>query len=484
MSTATLPTSSIGDLANRRFGSGPALIAALLGFFVITLDALVVNVALPAIGHGLGGGMAGLQWVVDGYTLMFAALLLSAGSVSDRIGARQAYAVGLAVFVASSAACGLAPNLGVLIAARLVQGAGAAVMLPATLALIREAFPDSAKRAWAISMWALGGSVGTAAGPVAGGLLTLIDWRMIFFVNVPVGLTALFLLTRTARSPRREAPIDWIGQIAAVAAMSALTYGAIEAGAVGLAAPPVLLALAMAVVAAVVFVVAQARGTHPMVPLPLLRSRTMAISAAVGFAMNVGFYGMIFLLGLYLQEMRGLSALSTGLAFVPMALLTAFVSPTSAWLSARFGARMPIITGQLLMATGLAILIAAPAAAPTWLLVVLMIPVGTGGALAVPSLTALLLDRVPAERAGTAGGVLNASRQTGGALAVAVFGALVADRAGFVPGLHTGLLIAVAALAATAAASLLLKPVPREGRSHTSRYRSIGESNDEAHQTA
>ncbi|MEV7887082.1 MFS transporter [Streptomyces sp. NPDC002817] len=439
-------------------GARWALAAALLGFFVMTLDALIVNVALPEIGRGFGGGMTGLQWVVDGYTLMFAALLLSAGSVTDRIGARQAFGAGLVVFTVASAACGFAPNLGVLVVARLVQGAGAAVIVPASLALIREAFPDPARRARAISVWAMGGSVGAAAGPVLGGVLSELSWRMIFFVNLPVGVLALFLLARTARSPRQgDAPFDWTGQIAAVAAMGGLTYAAIEAGAVGPGAPRVLLALAVAVVAAVVFVAAQARGRNPMVPLELLRARTMALSATIGFALNVGFYGMIFLLGLYLQQEQDLSPMATGLAFLPMTLLTAVVSPTAARLAARFGPRMPIVTGQLLMAAGLVALCLPSVSAPAWLLVVLMIPVGTGGGLAVPSVTSLLLDRVPAQRAGTASGVLNASRQLGGALSVAVFGALVSHHAQFLHGLRTSLLIAALLVVLTAAASVLLK---------------------------
>ncbi|OXY91273.1 MFS transporter [Streptomyces diastatochromogenes] len=443
----------------RHKSAGVALAAALLGFFVMTLDALIVNVALPEIGRGFGAGIAGLQWVVDGYTLMFAALLLSAGSITDRVGARTAFGAGLAVFVAASAACGFAPNLGTLVAARLVQGAGAAVIVPASLALLREAYEDQAQRARAISVWAMGGSVGAAAGPVAGGLLSLVSWRMIFFVNLPVGLLALFLLTRTTRSPRRaEASFDWAGQCAAVAAMGGLTYAAIEAGADGFGAPRVLVAFAVAVVAGSVFLLAQARGKHPMVPMALLRSRTMAVSAGVGFALNIGFYGMVFLLSLYLQQTRALSPLATGMAFLPMTLLTAFVSPTAAWFAARFGQRMPVIAGQLVMAAGLVLLCLAPASAPTWLLVLLMIPVGAGGSLAVPAVTAMLLDRVPAERAGTAGGVLNASRQVGGALAVAVFGALVARQAGFFHGLRTSLLIAALLVLATTATSLLLRP--------------------------
>lgn len=332
------------------------------------------------------------------------------------------------------------------------------MIVPASLALIREAFPDPAERARAISVWAMGGSVGAAAGPVLGGVLSELNWRMIFFVNLPVGLLALFLLARTAHSPRKsDAPFDWTGQIAAVAAMGGLTYAAIEAGAVVIGAPRVLLALAVAVTAAMVFLTSQARGRNPMVPLELLRARTMALSATIGSALNVGFYGMIFLLGQYLQQEQDLSPMATGLAFLPMTLLTAVSSPTAARLSAKFGARMPIITGQLLMAVGLVALCVPPASAPAWLLVLLMIPVGTGGGLAVPAVTSLLLDRVPAQRAGTASGVLNASRQLGGALSVAVLGAMVSPHAQFLHGLRTSLLIAALLVVLTAAASVLLK---------------------------
>ncbi|MGW1466070.1 MFS transporter [Streptomyces sp. NPDC002308] len=459
------PAAPVQDVPSRRPGAAPALGAALLGFFVITLDPLVVNVALPSVRSSLGGDMTGLQWVVDGYTLMFAALLLSAGSLTDRLGSRRTFGVGLAVFVAASAACGMAPDLGMLVAARLVQGAGAAVIVPSSLALIREAFPDAGSRAKAVSVWALGGSAGSAAGPVAGGFLSQVDWRLIFFVNLPVGLLALALLARTPHSPRSphtsRAPFDWAGQLSAVVAMGALTFAAIEAGADGFTAPAVLVASVVVVAAAAVFVISQANGRHPMIGTALLRERTMVVSAAIGFALNVGFYGMIFLLSLYLQQAKGMSALATGLAFVPMTVLTAFVSPTAAWFAARFGARMPVITGQVSMAAGLVLLALVPASAPTWLLVAAMVPVGAGGSLAVPALTSLLLDHVPAGQAGTASGVLNTSRQVGGALAVAVFGALIADRAQPAAGLETSLLIAAAAVLLTTAVSFLLRPAVR-----------------------
>ncbi|MFF9607244.1 MFS transporter [Streptomyces sp. NPDC014684] len=459
MSLPASPSRSGGlSVPERRGHPAAALAAALLGFFVITLDALVVNVALPAIRSDLGGGITGLQWVLDGYTLMFAALLLSAGSLSDRIGARRAFGLGLAVFIAASIACGLAPTLPVLIAARIVQGAGAAAMMPTSLALIREAYTDPVKRARAVALWAVGGAVASAAGPVAGGAASLISWRMIFFINLPIGLVALLLLARTDRSPHRPAPFDATGQVTAVLAMGALTFGAIEAGERGFTAPIVWGAALITLVAAAVFLRAQARGQAPMVPLPLLRHRTVVISCAAGFAFMAGFYGMVFLFSLYLQQQRGLSPLTTGAAFVPMTVLSAFINPLSARAAECFGPRVPISCGLLLMAAGLITLALVPEATPTWALAALMLPVGLGGPLAMPPTTALLVNSVPAQQTGTASGVFNTSRQLGGALAVAVFGALLAGQSHMLTGVRTSLLLAAAIVGAAGIAACFLRP--------------------------
>lgn len=436
---------------------GAVLAAALLGFFIVTLDAFVVNVALPDIGRAFGSDVTGLLWIVDGYTLMFAALLLFAGTLSDRVGARTAFGTGVALFVLASAACGLAPNLGVLVAGRLLQGAGAALLLPASLALIRETYPDPAKRARAIALWATGGAVASAAGPVAGGFLTLISWRSIFYINLPVGLLILVLLARVARSPRRKVPFDWAGQITAMLGIGALTYGLIEGGAQGFGAWPVVLALGMAALSITVFFIVQACGAHPMVPLDLFHSRPVRVSVLAGFAFTVGFYGLVFLFSLYFQQWRGLSPLATGLAFVPMTILSIFLNPVSARLVERWGPRLPIVSGQLLIALGLIGLCLAAPHAPVVLISALTIPVGLGSALSVPPVTALLVNSVPAERAGTASGVLNTSRQLGGALAVAIFGTLVAQQATLLPGLQLSLVIATVVMLTSALFSLGLK---------------------------
>jgi EmrB/QacA subfamily drug resistance transporter len=435
-----------------------SLAAALLGFFVVTLDAVIVNVALPDIRRDLAGGMSGLQWVADGYTLMFAALLLSAGSLSDRAGARRAFGAGLVVFVLASAACGLAPSLPALVAARFVQGSAAAAMMPSSMALVTHAYPDPARRARAVALWSMGGVAASTSGPVLGGLLSLVSWRLIFFVNVPAGAVALVLLARAARSPRHSVPSDWAGQVAAVAGMGGLTYGAIEAGAAGITAPRVLAAFAVALAALGLFGVLQARGRHPMMPLSLFRSRTVSVAVATGFAFMVGYYGLPFVMSLYLQQLRGLSALGTGVAFLPMMLAGGVLTPFTARLAERFGARALITCGLLAMTAGLAIIGLMPGSTPVLALSALMILVGLGGPLIMPPVMALLLQAVPARRAGVASGVFNTSRQVGGALAVAVFGALLASRATFLHGLQVSLLIAAAVTLATAAVTILIRP--------------------------
>lgn len=442
-------------------GPGPAgsatavLAAAVLGFFVITLDVSGVNVALPAVGDDLGGSLSGLQWVADSYTLMFAALMLSAGALSDAIGARRAYGWGLAVFTVASLACGVVPTLGALTAARVVQGSAAAVMVPASLALIRQAFPDPQARARGIALWTVGGAVAIAAGPVLGGLLTTQwSWRAVFFLNVPAGLAAFLMLLRAGHSPRRPTVFDPPGQLTAVLALAGLTFAVIEGGHHGFT-PTVLTATGIALLAGAGFVAVEARRRSPMLPLGLFRRRGVSVPVVAGFACNAAFYGGVFVLSLFFQEQRGQSAFSAGLMFVPMAVITANFNYLSPRAVSRFGPRAVVVAGLLVGTAGCCGLAAVGADTPWWLIALPMIPLGIGGALAMPALTSLMLDSVPAERAGTAAALLNTSRQMGGALSIAVFGALLARD--FAPGMRESLLLAAALLAVNAvgAAALL-----------------------------
>jgi MFS family permease len=304
----------------------------------------------------------------------------------------------------------------------------------------------------------MGGAAASSSGPLLGGVLTVVSWRLIFAINVPAGAVTLLLLARVLPSPHRAARFDRAGQVTAVLAMGGLTYGAIETGATGFAAPRVVAAFVIAVAALAGFMAAQARGAHPMAPPDLFRSRAVTVSVAVGFAFIVGYYGLPFVMSLYLQQFRGLSPLGTGLAFLPMMLAGAALTPLSARLAETLGARLLITAGLVLMTSGLVILAVVPFSAPVWALAALMVPVGLAGPLVMPPLIAVLLNSVPARRAGVASGVFNTSRQIGGALAVAVFGALLAHRAGFLPGVRASLLIAAVVALTAAAASLLLRP--------------------------
>lgn len=445
-----------GPDADRALGRPSSPLSAVLGAFMITLDATVVNVALPSIRHAIGGGMTGLEWVVDGYTLLFGALLLSAGALSDRLGARRVFGAGLVLFMLASAVCALAPTLGCLVVARMVQGAAAATVMPSSMALVREAHADPARRARAVAGWAMGSGVAGAAGPFLGGLLSVVSWRLIFLVNLPVGVVALVWLSRTRSSPRRPASLDLPGQVAVAVAMAALAYGVIAVGDAGWTAPRVWIAMMLAVVAFAGFLLAEARAPHPMVAPELFSSSSVAITATVGLAFTVAFSGVPFLFSLYLQQVRSLSSLATGMVFLPMMAVSASLTPASARIVERVGPRAAIVGGQLLMACGLAVLCLVPASTSSWALALLMLPLGAAAPLIVPPVVAVLLNSVPAHLAGTASGVFNVGRRVGGILSIAVFGALVARSATFMHGVRVSLLIATLVLLATASASLRL----------------------------
>jgi MFS transporter, DHA2 family, methylenomycin A resistance protein len=473
-SSAPEPSASVFRRRQRTRAAGPpvgtpagprrgkvALIASLLGFTVITIDVSAVNIALPAVRASLSGGMTGLQWVVDAYTLMFAALMLSAGALADRVGARRAYGWGVALFTLASLGCALAPGIGTLVAARVAQGAAAAVVMPASLALIRQSYDDARTRARAIALWTVGGSVAMAAGPVLGGLLTdSAGWRAVFLLNLPVGAVILALLLRVPHSPRRPAALDGAGQLTAVLALAGLAFAVIEGGHLGWTSGPVPAAGTIALACGYAFRVVESRHRQPMVPPGMMADRKVAVPLAVGFAVNAAFYGGVFVLGLYYQQLRGMSGIAAGLMFVPMSAVVTATNLVSPRLAERIGRRPVIVAGQLVFAVAMLAMLPLAAHTPVWLVLVLLLPLSIGGAIAVPALTALLMDAVPEERAGTASGLLNSFRQTGGALAVALFGSLlVAPDGGFsLPGMRIGLLTVAALLLVTAALARLLLP--------------------------
>ena len=436
-------TAAGASARSRAFG----LAGICLGFLMITLDATIVNVALGPIGADLGGAISTAQWIVNGYTLAFAALLLSAGALADRIGSRTGFLVGLAIFALGSAACAGATSLGVLIVARVVQGAGAATSMPCSLALIAHAYPQARDRRRALSLWGGASGIGLAAGPVLGGvLIAALSWRAIFLVNVPIAAVAALLLVRHVEETRRHGhPLDIPGQLLAIAGLASLTAGFITAGGQGWGAMLTLALLGSGIAVAGAFVVVERAVAHPMVDPLLFRERTFSTAVAIGTVFNFCLYGAIFCLAIDLHHARGLDPLHTGLALLPMTVVTGTMAFLSGRLVGRVGEWRAIVVGLAAGGAGaLLIGLTGPAvSAPA--LIAFSVLLGVS-ALAMPAMTALALSRAPRDRVGLTSGVFNASRQTGGALGVAVLGALLVSGGGSVS-LRAAFLITAAAYA-------------------------------------
>jgi len=427
--------------------SALALLVISLGYLMVIVDSTAVNVALPAIGRGTHGDVTWLQWVVDGYTLSFAGLLLTGGALAERLGARRVFGTGLALFTVASAACGLAPSLPFLVAARVVQGAGAALQVPSSLVLLQVTFPTRAGRARAFGVWGAIAGIGAASGPVVGGLLVSTwSWRGVFFLNLPLALTALILGARSVpAAPRRERAVDLPGQILGIAGLGLLAATLVQAGRAGWTSPLVLGGFCLAAAACGGFILAERAAAEPMLPLWLFSRPAFRSGSAVGLLINLGFYGQLFVMSLYLQDTRGYSALAAGLALLPEAALISIASALSGRIMARTGPRLPMLAGLLLGSAGLAGLVVAGAHTSYVLLVAPMAAAGFGMALTMPAATATVIEAAPADRGGIASGVINASRQAGAVLGVALLGSLVRSRADFIPGLHVSLVVAAAA---------------------------------------
>ena len=441
------------------------LAAMSLGYGVVQLDVTIVNTALDSIGTSLGGGVRELQWVVSAYTIAFAAFILSAGALGDRIGAKRIFMAGFAIFTAASVGCALSPGPDILIAARAVQGLGAAFLVPNSLALLSHAYPDEKQRGRAVGIWAAGASLALTAGPlVGGGLIALVGWRSIFLVNLPIGLTGLWLSWRyaseTTRSVHRQ--VDVPGQIAAIAALGCVAGAIIEGGARGWSDRFVVAGVIASVIFAILFILRERHAPQPMLPLSLFRHRMFGLTSLVGLLVNVAFYGLIFVLSLYFQRINQWSPLATGLAFVPMMGAVLPVNLMAPHVAERIGARATIAVGAGLASIGCLALLGIGQGTSYPAICAQLIVIGGGLGLLVPPLTSTLLGSVEKSRSGIAAGVLNATRQTGSVLGVALFGSLVGQTNAFVAGAHLSLLIA-AALLLTAGAEIWWT-APREVR--------------------
>lgn len=411
-----------------------ALVAICLGYFMVILDTTIVNVALPALRSELHASTGGLQWVVDSYLLMLAAGLLTGGAVADQFGARQVFQVGLGIYVVASVGCGLAPNTPLLIIARLLQGVGGALSVPASLALLRAAFPDKDVRARAIGVW--GGIAGLAAatGPILGGVLVnAVSWRLVFFVNVPIGLVSMIMTQRRVPAPDgRRGRLDLAAQVVGILALTGLTYALIQAELSAL----VIVAVAVFLVGTAAFIMIERRVANPMLPLNLFRSTEFTGGSIVGLLINLGFYGELFVLNLYFQQVLHYSALIAGLALLPQMAVVAAGSALSGRYTAHTGSpRATMLIGLVVGGIGLLGLLVADHS--YGLLVAPLVAAGFGMSFTMPAATTAVVEAAPAEQAGLASGVVNAARQVGSVIGVALLGALFPDS-----GLHIAVVIA------------------------------------------
>jgi EmrB/QacA subfamily drug resistance transporter len=463
---------------NRRWWT---LAAVAFGLFMIMLDNTVVNVALPSIRQDLGIGISELEWVVNAYALTFGVLMLTGGKLADMFGRRLIFIVGLMIFTAASLICGLAGSAELLIAARTVQGVGAALMNPATLSIITATFPPR-QRGTAIGIWAGVSALALAIGPLVGGLITEhLNWSWIFFVNVPIGLLAMLaarIFIAESRDSSREQRLDLPGLITSGLGLFALTYALIETNQHGWTSPLILTMFAVAVVSLAAFVLLETHQRLPMLDLTLFRDPTFTGANTVMLLVGLAMFGVSFFNSLFLQNVLGFSAVQTGAAFLPMTLMIVLVAPVAGRLADRYGARWLMGLGLTLVSLSLLLFGRLDATASFLSILPGLVIAGLGMALTMSPTTATAMASVPVDRAGVGSAVINSMRQVGGSTGIAVMGALFATKVDvgptdpryaeqFVGGYHLAVHVAAALTLAGAIVAVLtvrrrLQPEPAD----------------------
>jgi DHA2 family methylenomycin A resistance protein-like MFS transporter len=409
------------------------LLTMSLGVLIAQIDTSVVNLAVKQIGANLDAGVTALQWVVDAYNLVYASLLLTAGTLADLFGRRRIFALGIALFTLGSLVCGLAPNASVLVAGRAIAGLGAAFEVPTSLAILTVTYPDSRQRSRALGLWASCNGLAFIIGPTLGGVLVdAAGWRSIFLLIIPLCIATL-ALTMTA-VPETKNPegrkLDLRGQALAIAALGALSLAVIEGPRWGWGSLGSISAFATSLVTAVLFLRRQAGSMGALVPLPMFENRVFSASLGIAAAMTFGMYAMLFLTPLYLQAARGDSALQAGIELLPMSVTFVIVSQLSGRIANGFGPRLPMTAGMALMGIGLFMLALIPFTDSLLLIESALLVIGCGLGLNTAPVNAVAVASVPAARSGTASGLVNTARMVGATLGVAVLGAMFATFAG------------------------------------------------------
>ena len=460
--------------------------------FMIMLDNTVVNVALPAIQRDLSIGVSQLEWVVTGYALSFAVLMLTGGKLADMFGRRRIFLLGLAVFTVSSLFCGLAAGAEMLIVARVVQGVGAALMMPATLSIITATFAPE-ERGAALGIWAGVSAMALAIGPLVGGLITEhIGWNWIFYVNVPIGIIGIVagrIIIRESKDTAHEQRLDVPGLLTSGIGLFALVYALIEGNSRGWTSPVILGLFALAAVMGIAFVLLELHQRLPMFDVTLFGNPTFAGANVVALLVALAMFGVFFFISLFMQNILGYSAVRAGAAFLPMTLLIIIVAPLAGRASDRVGSRW-LMTGGLAL-VGASLLVFAQLQPDSTYLALLpaMILGGIGMASTMTPMTAAALSAVPVDKAGVGSGMLNTFRQVGGSLGIAVMGAILASGSNsaladgatrveaFMNGLHHALYVAAAiAFAGALVAAVTIRSHARARSAPTTSVEGLPES--------
>ncbi len=457
------------------------LAAVSFGLFMIMLDNTVVNVALPTMQKDLHVSIASLEWVVIAYALTFAALLITGGKLADLYGRRRIFVVGLAIFTLSSLACGLAPSAGFLIGARAVQGAGAALMNPATLSIIVATFPPK-ERGQAIGIWAGVSALALAIGPLGGGLIVEnLNWNWIFFINVPVGILGIVVsqfAIRESRDTSAEQSIDLPGLVTSIGFLFSLSYALVEGNSHGWTSPEILGLFVLAAVFLVAFIVVEKRQRLAMLDLGLFKIGSFVGANVVAMLVSLGMFGVFFFISLYVQNVLGYSATQAGASFLPMVTLIILIAPIAGRLSDRIGSRWLMGGGMTLVGFSLLLYERVTVTSTFWTLLPSMILGGIGMAMTMSPMTSAAMGSVPVDKAGVGSGVLNSFRQVGGSLGIAVMGAIVASylhhpthsplaAQDYVNGLHAGFAVAaVITFAGAVIAVVTVRTRPQVVREH------------------
>ena len=447
------------------------LVAVSLATFMTYLDNNVTNVAIPTIQRSLHLSIAGLEWVVSSYILVFAGLLLAGGRLADLYGRRRVFLIGLSVFTLASLGAGLAGSGGVLIGFRLLQGLGAALVVPTTLAIIIATFDDARERATAVGAWTAIGAMALALGPLIGGFISQhLHWGWIFFINVPVGIATFAIAVasvRESRDPSVLRRLDIPGLVTSAIALSSLTYALIEGHDKGWTSALILGGFALAATAATAFAVVESRAAHPMVEMSLFRSRVFSGGTVTMMLWAFGIFGIYFFTSIYLQNVLGFSPTKAGLAFVPMALCMALFASLAGPASRILRTHQAVALGLVIRAAGLYLISRLGGGASFAGLMPGFLMFGAGAGLMNVPLTNAVLQSMPPERSGVASALLNASREVAGLLGITIIGAVLRSREGvaarhgadplhaYLDGYHAGLLVTVTLVAFGAVVSYI-----------------------------